>query len=95
MRTRIPSSPQFLNARLAVMRDTPNDLTISFSEGTRAEAPISRVDVVEDVPLDLQVQGLQAAGDFTMIVPSLSCIYRYGQPEAIAQQGRQGAIVPA
>ena len=38
MRTSTPSSRSSLSARLAVMRETPNDLTISFSEGTRAAA---------------------------------------------------------
>ncbi len=39
MRTRTPSSRNSRSARFAVMRDTPKDLTMSFSDGTRAEVP--------------------------------------------------------
>jgi hypothetical protein len=38
MRTSTPSSRNSRSARFAVMRDTPKDLTMSFSEGTRDAA---------------------------------------------------------
>jgi hypothetical protein len=37
MRTSTPSSCSSRSARLAVMRETPNSLTMSFSDGTRAD----------------------------------------------------------
>ena len=38
MRTSTPSSRSSRSARFAVMRDTPKDFTMSFSDGTRLEA---------------------------------------------------------
>ena len=47
-------------ARFAVMRDTPKDFTISFSDGTRIAAPhFARADIVQDVPLHFEIQGLK------------------------------------
>ena len=72
MRTRTPSSRNSFRARLAVMRDTPNDLddlVLGGHAGRRA--PPAGVDVVENVPLHLEVQRLQSGGGLRHRTPKL------------------------
>ena len=73
LRRAIPCS-----ARLAVMRDTPKDFTISFSEGTRLEAPhLPEPMLLQNVPLHLQVERLQRGG--RLVHGAQSKLYRQVQ----------------
>ena len=67
MRTSTPSSRSSFKARLAVMRDTPNDLTISFSEGTRAEVAHFPESILSRMcRFTLRYRGCRAAGDLSI-----------------------------
>jgi len=83
MRTSTPLVAEFAQRRgLAVMRDTPNDFydVVFRTAPGRTSAPLAGADIVQDMALHLEVEGVEVRPTGLSMASRISCIDRYSQP---------------